>query len=161
MLFRSQISRFRRSKASAPRGWYLTPLSATGINKGMIIALKITAERMAEVGECLQTIADWIMGNLKEIGAGNGAESRRALCGRLMPTRGRCARSFALKEKLLRCLGRGFTLFSCWPSARIIVGNTVVCAEICRRFEGGSAGSRAFLGNGGQPMHDMQIVQSA
>src|ERR1039458_1013221 len=30
-----QISRFRRSKAAAPRGWYLTPLSATGINKGV------------------------------------------------------------------------------------------------------------------------------
>jgi len=33
-------------------------------------------------------------------------------------------------------------------------------AKICRRFVGGSARNRAVLGNPGQPVHDMQIVQS-
>jgi hypothetical protein len=51
-------------------------------------------------------------------------------------------------------------LFSAWPSARIIVGNGVVCAEICRRFGGGSDRNRALLGNRGNSMHDMQFVQS-
>ena len=46
-----QTSRFFRSKASAPSGRYLTPRSATGISSGMMIALKITADRIAEVGE--------------------------------------------------------------------------------------------------------------
>ena len=33
-------------------------------------------------------------------------------------------------------------------------------ATICRRFVGGSARNRAVLGNPGQPVHDMQSVQS-
>jgi hypothetical protein len=33
-------------------------------------------------------------------------------------------------------------------------------AEIWRRFGGGSDRNRALLGNGGNSMHDMQIVQS-
>jgi hypothetical protein len=33
-------------------------------------------------------------------------------------------------------------------------------AKICRRFVGGSARNRAHLGNPGQPVHGMQIVQS-
>lgn len=33
-------------------------------------------------------------------------------------------------------------------------------ATICRRFVGGSARNRALLGNRGQLVHDMQIVQS-
>src|ERR1700675_1070036 len=41
-----------RKRASAPKGLYLTPLRATGIRSGIMSALKITAERIAEVGEC-------------------------------------------------------------------------------------------------------------
>src|SRR5262245_50823429 len=48
---RPQISRFRRRRASAPTGRYLTPLRATGISSGMITALKITADMMADVGD--------------------------------------------------------------------------------------------------------------
>jgi hypothetical protein len=33
-------------------------------------------------------------------------------------------------------------------------------ATICRRFVGGSARNGALLGNPGQPVRDMQIVQS-
>lgn len=33
-------------------------------------------------------------------------------------------------------------------------------SEICRRFGGGSDRNRALLGNEGNSMHDMQIVQS-
>ena len=42
--------------------------------------------------------------------------------------------AFALKEKLLRCSCEVSLLFSSWPSARIILANTVVCAEIWGRF---------------------------
>src|SRR5207248_11792683 len=44
---RPQMSRLRRSRASAPTGRYVTPLRATGIRSGMMRALKITADRMA------------------------------------------------------------------------------------------------------------------
>src|ERR1039458_9284697 len=47
-----QTSRFLRSSASAPSGRYRTPHRATGMSSGMTIALKITAERIADVGEC-------------------------------------------------------------------------------------------------------------
>ena len=47
---RPQISRLRRSRASAPTGRYVTPFRAIGISSGMMIALKITADRIADVG---------------------------------------------------------------------------------------------------------------
>ena len=48
---RPQTSRFRRNKASAPTGRYVTPFSATGIRHGITSALKITADKIAEVGD--------------------------------------------------------------------------------------------------------------
>src|SRR5262249_36520467 len=49
---RPQMSRFLRRSASAPIGRYWTPFRAIGMSKGMMIALKITADKMADVGEC-------------------------------------------------------------------------------------------------------------
>jgi hypothetical protein len=63
-------------------------------------------------------------------------------------------------REAVKMFSRGFPLFSSWPSARIVVGNAAVCAGICRRFGGGSDRNRALLGNRGNCMHDMQIVQS-
>jgi len=69
-------------------------------------------------------------------------------------------RPFPLEGKLLGCFCEVlFPLFSAWLSARIIVGDGVVCAEICGRFGGGSDRNRALLGNRGNSMHDMQFVQ--
>lgn len=45
-----KINRFRLSKADAPIGLYATPFRAKGIRIGMMIALKITAERIALSG---------------------------------------------------------------------------------------------------------------
>src|SRR5260370_29196750 len=68
---------------------------------------------------------------------------------------------FPLEGKLLGCFCEvRFPSFSSWPSARIILGNTVVRSEIWGRFGGGSAGQRALLGKGRQVGHDMQFVQS-
>src|SRR6185437_16270139 len=47
-----QINKLRRSKALAPTGRYTTPLSAMGINSGIMSALKITADKMADDAEC-------------------------------------------------------------------------------------------------------------
>src|SRR5215469_18029317 len=47
-----QMVRFLRSSASAPRGRYSTPLRATGMSAGIIKALNITADKIADVGEC-------------------------------------------------------------------------------------------------------------
>ncbi len=69
-------------------------------------------------------------------------------------------RPFALQIEAVKMFEMRFPLFSTWPSARIIVVNGVVCAEICRRFGGGSDRNRALLGNRGNSMHDMQLVQS-
>jgi hypothetical protein len=48
------------------------------------------------------------------------------------------------------------------PSARAVLHTTEVQgeAEIWWRFGGGSDRNRALLGNQGNSMHDMQIVQS-
>jgi len=68
---------------------------------------------------------------------------------------------FPLEGKLLGCFCEvRFPSFSSWPSARIILGNTVVRSEIWGRFGGGSAGKSALLGKGRQLVHDMQFVQS-
>lgn len=45
------MKRLRRSRADAPIGFYVTPRSASGISNGIIIALKITADRIALSGE--------------------------------------------------------------------------------------------------------------
>jgi hypothetical protein len=47
-------------------------------------------------------------------------------------------------------------------SAEVVVQMVQVLegSEICRRFGGGSDRNRALLGNEGNSMHDMQIVQS-
>src|SRR5260370_20552012 len=68
--------------------------------------------------------------------------------------------TFRTEREAVKMFSRGFPLFSARSSARIIVGNGVVCAEIWRRFGGGSDRNRALLGNPVQPVHDMQIVQS-
>ena len=47
-----QISRFLRKRASAPSGRYDIPFNAMGMSAGIMSALKITAERIADVGEC-------------------------------------------------------------------------------------------------------------
>jgi len=71
------------------------------------------------------------------------------------------ARTFALEGKLLGCFCEvRFPLFSSRPSARIVLGNTGVRSEICRRFGGGSDRNRALLGQSCNSMHDMQIAQS-
>src|SRR5260370_12746261 len=69
--------------------------------------------------------------------------------------------AFPLEGKLLGCFCEvRFPSFSSWPSARIILGNTVVRSEIWGRVGGGSAGKSALLGKGRQLVHDMQFVQS-
>src|SRR6266536_6196931 len=78
-------------------------------------------------------------------------------------SRKRCvlARPFALDGKLLGCFCEvRFPVFSSWPLARIVLGNTTVRSEICGRFGGGSAGNNALLGKGRQVVHYMQIAQS-
>ncbi len=48
-----------------------------------------------------------------------------------------------------------------WPAqASLHIAKAQREAKICRRFVGGSARNRAVLGNPGQPVHGMQIVQS-
>src|SRR5258708_3344228 len=70
-------------------------------------------------------------------------------------------RPFPLEGKLLGCFCEvRFPVFSSWPSARIILGNTVVRSGIWGRFGGGYAGKSALLGKGRQLVHDMQFVQS-
>ena len=46
-----QMNKFLLRRSSAPIMRYLTPLRATGINAGIIKALKITADKIADVGE--------------------------------------------------------------------------------------------------------------
>ena len=41
----------RRNSAAAPSGRYFTPRSASGISRMMMIALKMTADRMALDGD--------------------------------------------------------------------------------------------------------------
>src|SRR5580692_3483987 len=43
---------FLLNKALAPIGLYATPLNANGINNGIMIALKITADKIALSGLC-------------------------------------------------------------------------------------------------------------
>lgn len=45
-----KMNRLRLNKADAPIGLYATPFNANGINIGMIIALKITADKIALSG---------------------------------------------------------------------------------------------------------------
>lgn len=45
------INKLRRSSADAPIGLYCTPLSANGISAGIIKALKIIADNIADSGE--------------------------------------------------------------------------------------------------------------
>ena len=45
------INKLRRSKALAPIGLYFTPRNANGMSNGMMMALKMTADRMALSGE--------------------------------------------------------------------------------------------------------------
>src|SRR5437667_2476174 len=78
-------------------------------------------------------------------------------------SRKRCvlARPFALDGKRLGCFCEvRFAVFSSWPLARIVLGNTTVRSEICGRLGGGSAGNNALLGKGRRLVHDMQCVQT-
>jgi hypothetical protein len=56
----------------------------------------------------------------------------------------------------------GFNLDRPEQSAEVVVQMVQVLegSEICRRFGGGSDRNRALLGNDGNSMHYMQIVQS-
>ena len=72
---RPQTSRLRRNKVSAPTGRYVTPFKAMGISIGIMIALKITAERMAEVAECRRMTSKVLsQGSVAAKRAGNDGE---------------------------------------------------------------------------------------
>src|SRR5205823_14398870 len=78
-------------------------------------------------------------------------------------SRKRCvlARPFALDGKLLGCFCEvRFPVFSSWPLARIVLGNTTVRSEIYGRFMGGSDRNRSNSGRLGQFVQHMQIAQS-
>ena len=50
-------------------------------------------------------------------------------------------------------------MFSSWPSARIVLGNTVVRSEIYWRFISGFCSIRSNPSRSGQIVHYMQIAQ--
>src|SRR5438874_3451615 len=78
-------------------------------------------------------------------------------------SRKRCvlARPFALDGKLLGCFSEvRFPLFSSWPSARIVLGNTVVRSDNYWRFISGFCPIKSNPGRSGQIVQYMQIVQS-
>src|SRR6267154_4150645 len=71
------------------------------------------------------------------------------------------ARPFALDGKLLGCFCEvRFPVFSSWPLARIVLGNTVVRSENYWLFISGFCPIRSNPGRSGQTVHYMQIVQS-
>src|SRR5258707_14616219 len=74
--------------------------------------------------------------------------SKRLYIARIAGSSKTATRPFPLEGKLLGCFCEvRFPLFSSWPSARIVLGNTVVRSGIWGRFGGGSAGKSALLGN--------------
>src|SRR5258708_25279230 len=78
-------------------------------------------------------------------------------------SRKRCAhaRPFALDGKLLGCFCEvRFPVFSSWPLARMVLGNTTVRSEIYGRFMGGSDLNRSNSSRLGQFVQHMQIAQS-
>jgi hypothetical protein len=60
------------------------------------------------------------------------------------------------------CVQVGYSLDCPEQSAQVVmhVAQVLEEGEIWRRFGGGSDRNRALLGNQGNSMHDMQIVQS-
>jgi hypothetical protein len=69
-------------------------------------------------------------------------------------------RPFPLEGKLLGCFCEVcFPLFSSWPSASIVPGTTAVRPEIYRRFTGGFAGNKGWLGHSVRMVRFMQNLK--
>ena len=68
--------------------------------------------------------------------------------------------TFRTEREAVKMFLRGFPLFSSWPSARIVLGNTVVRSENYWRFISGFCPIRSNPGRAGQIVQYMQIVQS-
>src|SRR5229473_4022464 len=86
--------------------------------------------------------------------------SKRLYIARIAGPSKTATRPFPLEGKLLGCFCEvRFPLFSSWPSARIVLGNTVVRSEIYWRFISGFRPIGSNQGRSGQVGHYMQIAQ--